>query len=217
MTYIFDICNTLFDSNTTYDFISFFLDKQGREDLKSKYHSIVSKTSLRFWYLLLLSKITGKDLHKQEVIGLLKGVHYDLLYQEALVFFDLVLARRKIGSVFSLLAAAKENGSENVWLISSTIDPVAVAIGRRLEVNVACSTLDYKEGICSGEVSKELSGRKHELLNELKLTGDFTVVTDNFTDYTLASLAVKKYIVIYKSRYRQKWKALDPVFLEVKA
>src|SRR5207249_10482882 len=68
-----DICNTLFDSNTTFDFVRYCINTGRLKCNRLLYHAIFSKISPLFVGMAILQKFTRTDLHKKMAVHLFKN------------------------------------------------------------------------------------------------------------------------------------------------
>lgn len=190
---VFDVCFTLYASNTTFDFITQYHRKSGN---KFKF----------LWCKILLSQPL-KILNKLKLISLRKNFIYtlngepkDKLFNYSTFFVDDFLKSRENDATMKLLLA---NQSESI-LISASLDPVIDAISKKLGVMGYSSQLQYKEGYCTGRLEMDLKGKKHTKImpGELEL-----VVTDNMSDIKLIKNSQHSFIVVRKNN-NNKWLAL---------
>jgi Phosphoserine phosphatase len=206
-----DICNTLYDSNTTFDFVRYCLDT-GRLK-KSLLHKISgARNAPLFWPLLVLQKLTGKDYHKQIAVSLFKGKKVEEVEEWTKSFYDNFLSKKIIPQTNELL---KSFGKEQIVLASSTIEPVARIIASRLGLqNYVATALEVSSGRYTGKILSELSGRKLEALKE-KFMKDgrklAVVISDNFSDKDLMLSSEKKYAVCYNEKQATFWKKIEDI------
>ncbi len=211
MIYIVDICDTLYYSNTTYDFVSFFLRSKNRTRYWL-FHLICSRKSPVFYCLIVVSAISRQDIHKKMVLCLLKGFDRKTLYEGASLFYFGYLKEQEVKPVHKMVRTAMETGIE-ICLVSATIDPVAQVIARELKVNYLSSVLQYTDDICQGYLQKDLTGIKENAVRERYAGKQLIVITDNYSDYTLVLNAHKSFVVIHNKKEEEKWKKLNPILL----
>lgn len=212
MIYVFDICDTLYFSNTTFDFIDFYLKKSGSSFKSFVLGLIRNKYSPLFIVLYLLSKISGKDLPKYFALKLLKGSSTEELENVAKVFYQEYLTERRIFITHEILQEAQSQNFQ-VILLSSTLDPVARVIAENLHVDFESSELEQKDDFFTGRLKSDITGKKHHLLKENSGSAGYTVVTDNFTDYELVKGATNRYVVIHDKKAESHWEPLNPAFI----
>ena len=207
-----DICNTLYDSNTTYDFIKFCVDNHKLPRYaKVAYSGVLSKASPLFWAIAIGEKIVRKDISKTLVVHFFRGckVHEVKAWSEE--FYNEYLKRRVIDPSFSIL---KEYNLEDIVLVSSTLQPIAATIAENLNIsNFLATDLEVKDGRYTGKIINELSGRKLTALKEKFIEGmDLElVISDNFTDLELMHHSRKRVAVCYNKKHEKFWSALPQV------
>lgn len=214
--YVFDICNTLYDSNTTFDFIWFVLEKKKYFVKKLMLGFIAKKQSPLFLILALLQRAAKLDLPKQWALRLLADSSKEELYRLGREFYSTVLENKKVGPTHDLLVKAASSKAR-VLLLSSSIDPVVAAIADGLGVDYESSQLSYTQGIFRGALSRELAGRK---LNSVAPylrdeNTKLTVITDNPADKELVEAADRRYVVIGHERAKARWDYLKPIYIQL--
>ncbi|HDM8144057.1 TPA: haloacid dehalogenase-like hydrolase [Vibrio harveyi] len=196
----FDVCGTLFDSNTTFDFIQYLYDKGyvsfNIAYIRSLPFKVINKLSL---------SICDFDLVKYLSIRLLKGIEKKTLYRWSEEFYDNYLVHRKIERVHTLMNTYKEMNA-HIYFISATIDCVAQIVSNRLGADtVVSSQLQYDNGIATGYLKKDIYGNKHSLF-----THQFDCyVSDNFNDLELLTSS-KDYVIVSKQKDISYWESVLP-------
>ena len=198
---VFDVCDTLYYSNTTFDFIEYHTKHQLIKRLLFKIYT--SKISPLFILGVFYNKIFNCDIIKDFSIKLLEGDSKERLYSSAENFLDQVLKSKKILELHDVLKNSKEQS--RVILLSASIDPVIFAISKKLEVPFFSSELEYDNNLCTGKLKVDLTGEKETKLS----TKDFmqmTVYSDNLSDANLMLKAKSAYAIIHNSSQKQFWK-----------
>ncbi len=211
--YLFDVCNTLFDSNTTFDFIHFHLKKNKSYFRIWSYNLIVKKWSPLFWFLVATNKITRLDLHRRLVVFMLRNTTRVELVNTAELFYKEVLTELRIKKVQDLLHQVKSETLNEVLLVSGSIDPVVQVIADHLGVKYLSSHLAYKHGKVAGFLSKDLIGRKESFVKNYLQNNHVTVITDNYSDRRLLELADERLVVLKNSKSKLAWGDLDATFI----
>lgn len=192
--YIFDICDTLYNSNTTFDFCKWRKNKKYWEFLlwfsSTILGKLINKISITFF-----KKEFSRNLHLKS----LSNINKDELYKEAILFTEIFLNKKKINYTHNILEKLK-NKNKDIYLISASIDPVVEAISKHLNVKFISSELLYIDNICQGSLKKDLLGNKHNL-NFINLS---LVVTDNISDYQLCRMSEQSLIII-NSKNKNFW------------
>lgn len=203
--YVFDICGTIFKSNTTFDFLTFWLTP------RSRYYSFFDKLRKTFIWKVI-NKITRTYLHVDitRIIALrfLKGYSRLQLSEGADMFYESYLMKHLNDNVVDTINVLRINPSCNVLIASATIDVVAEVIASKMQINTWYSSeLCYVDGICQGKLSKDLLGKKNVFIQEIQNQTIDSVYTDDFTDIPLLKEARQKNIVVYP-KTDKKWKKI---------
>ncbi|QIX62522.1 haloacid dehalogenase-like hydrolase [Hymenobacter sp. BT18] len=216
--FVFDVCDTLFYSNTTFDYLEFVLRAQKRGGAQRWLTLLTKRWSPAFVGLAVLQKLRGGDPIKTVALRLLRGIPKAELYRLGQQFVQEYLSTRKIAHTHTLLAGVAGVGTR-VILLSASLDPIVAAIAAELKVEFVSSLLGYDvQGQCTGELVRELGGDKPRALQELlgpnAPVGRLAVATDNFTDHGLVSSAACRYVVVHKPEAKGFWQDLQPEFIE---
>lgn len=208
-----DICNTLFDSNTTFDFVRYCVVQKK----VSFYNRVLYKFFLYrwfpgFWVIVFLEKLSKKDYHKKIVTSLFRNRTVIEVSEWAESFFESYLRSRSISQTNNIL---KQYKSSKIVLISSTLYPIAEVIAKKTGINDFIATsMEIVGSKYTGKILLEVAGQKKELLRD-KFTGDdFTlemVVTDNLTDFNLMASADRKIAVCYDKQQEKFWKKIPGI------
>ncbi|GAA3948337.1 HAD-IB family phosphatase [Chitinophaga oryziterrae] len=190
---VIDICGTLFDSNTTFDFIKWYLHRQNknRDRLFSLMRMLpvkaLNKCSIQFLKL---------DVVRIILIRLLNGLDKVFLKEEAKAFYQEFLLSRKRSEILSIVETLREQGYDLI-LVSATLDFIAEEIAEKLNIRQFFSTtLYYKDGICSGKIKEDLLGRKEIILTSImKQYKEVLTITDNKSDLSLINQSSHSYII----------------------
>ena len=217
--FVFDVCDTLFYSNTTFDFLRFVLAQRGSGNKQAVLKLLSAKWSPLFVGLVAWQKIVGGDPVKAAALRLLAGISRDELYALGRRFVAEFLPGRRIARTHELLAGLAQTRTR-VLLLSASLDPVIAALAETLgSVEFVSSQLEYDaHSNCTGRLHQELTGQKQVALQKL-LTGQdkalrLAVATDNFTDHSLVSQAHVRYVVVHNVAAKQFWQKLNPEFIE---
>jgi phosphoserine phosphatase len=217
--FVFDVCDTLFYSNTTFDFLRFVLAQQGSGGKQKVLKLLSAKWSPLFVGLVAWQKVAGGDPVKAGALRLLAGISREQLYALGRRFVAEFLPARRIARTHELLASLAQTQTR-VVLLSASLDPVIAALAAALgSIDFVSSQLEYDaQGICTGRLHQELTGQKQAALQTL-LTNKgeplrLAVATDNFTDHGLVSQASIRYVVVHNAAAKQFWQGLNPEFIE---
>ncbi|WP_026462936.1 HAD-IB family phosphatase [Adhaeribacter aquaticus] len=215
--YVFDICDTLFYSNTTFDYIKFVLKEKGWVGKERLFHLYTQKKSPFFVALYFLQKMTKVDWPKKLCLGLLKGLSKSELHLFGQSFEKQFLATKMIEETHQMLDRLKGAG-KTIVLLSASIDPVVAAIASKLQVDCRCSELEYDaHNRFTGNLRREMTGQKLVELRQMLSHHDapFAVATDNFSDRSLVEAACQRYVVVYNDRALKFWQGVDAEFIKL--
>ncbi len=217
--FVFDVCDTLFYSNTTFDFLRFVLAQRASGSKQLALKLLSAKWSPLFVGLVAWQKVAGGDPVKAGALRLLTGISRDELYELGRRFVAEFLPARRIARTHELLAELAQT-STRVVLLSASLDPVIAALATALgSIDFVSSRLEYDaQGICTGRLQQELTGQKQAALQTLLASpGEplrLAVATDNFTDHGLVSQAQVRYVVVHDAAAKKFWQGLNPEFIE---
>lgn len=202
--YLFDICGTLYNSNTTFDFLSYLLGEKKTYCLFDRFRS--------FWiwrgFNRLSRKILHKDITRMLALRYLKGYTREELLHAANAFYHEILIPKQNDSIIANLKSFLLNPENEVIIVSATIDVIAEIISQHLLCKKWYSSqLLFENGVCKGKLESDLLGEKL-----YKVFGNFypifeSVYTDDISDLALLELAKNKNIIIY-SKTVNRWKQI---------
>lgn len=211
-----DVCDTLYKSNTTFDFIRFVVTN-GPIFRLIALNLLTKKWSPVFLILVLLGKISGIDYGRKLAIGFFAGIKEDQLAQASEKFFNDFLVSRRNEVVFNLLS--KYRNSNKLILASSSIQPIVQVIARANNFDdFIASKLECKYGRYTGALSLDLTGKKQSFVHEMmdrEGIRELIVITDNKSDKELVSMANESFIAIKKESDKIFWKSVNANFIMV--
>lgn len=204
---VFDLCDTLYYSNTTHDFIDYFLTNKGTRIKKASAQAITGRFSPLKYIGILISVLTGNDLPRRLKLLLLRGYSELELDEMAEGFVRDYLEFRTVIETRSVMEEAFRDRMR-VIIVSASIEPVVRAVARRLSISdYLCSTLAFKNGIFSGRLSNDITGRKLTELKNVEPNSQIElVVSDNTSDLDLLGAARRGLAVVHSKRKREFWK-----------
>lgn len=203
---VFDVCDTLYFSNTTHDFVRFVVSVKQRFQTK---HAILNSRFLPFRYLFIATSVyLGSDPLRTLNVGLLKGYSRKELDKLAREFVATYLNDRKIEAVHATVRRSQAE-RKRIVLCSTSIDPVVAAVAGTLgDVEFISSTLEYVDDICTGRIADDIGTSKLERLRHLGIDGPIEVAySDNFGDLELLSAARHAVAVVHSERKKDFWRA----------
>lgn len=206
--FIVDICGTLFQSNTTFDFLDFWFKKESwyqRMKRLRRYKVIGFANSIFF-------RLFHVDVLRSYAISQLKGYSKTELQKMSNRFYEDYLSTVIHNDVVEIIEEKRKNGYELI-AVSATLDCIADEICQKLNIpKKFSSTLDYdKYGICTGRLKKDWLACKLVNLIEESINPPYDfVITDNYSDVDIIKNSNFSYLIQYANS-RKKWKDVLPL------
>jgi phosphoserine phosphatase len=200
---IVDICDTLYDSNTTFDFLDNYIQSGYYHAFRKIFKTFFGKvTNALFW------RIFRVDIIRTVAFRFIKGHDKTTLLHAADVFYESQLVGKKHEKIFDIIEKYKKQEYE-IIIASATMDIMGEIVAKKNGIQRFFPTmLKYQDGICTGEILLDLLGRKAEVLRKNGITPPFpAVITDNTSDINLIKNAEFSYIVL-NTKNRNKWSRL---------
>ncbi|MGO2323670.1 hypothetical protein [Vibrio casei] len=188
----FDVCGTLFDVNTTFDFILFFHKKKNNH--------------LKILLCLILKGIVGKIINRILKVSLRKmffrtilNESHDDLFNIGSDYVDYILKNNKIEEVFKEFDFFVSKPLEfEVFLISASINPIIDNLSLKLNVKSYSSKLKFINERFSGDFNYDLKGNKNEVLNHKY--NNYIFYSDNIDDLPCSKLVEIYYCILKKNK-----------------
>ncbi|MFN3639955.1 MAG: HAD-IB family phosphatase [Flavobacterium sp.] len=203
---LFDVCGTLYHSNTTYDFMKFFLK---RNDPKRYYRYLLMKSWFLkpFWKLLIFLK-GNNYLNRKIFLSLLKGYNVERVQQEAKYFVENQLNCKKMYELHEKLESHLSQ-NHHVVLLSASIEPVIQAIANHLGIPTFLSTqLGITNETYNGEIVFDMEGKKKASFEKNYQDKKDKLVyfySDNKEDIDLLESVDKPTIICRENTKTQYW------------
>lgn len=212
-TAVFDVCDTMYYSNTTHDFVRFVFNEKPFSFRKFIYKLFNSKLFPLRYLFIIIGIISGWDLLKKINVYLLKGMSFTQLSILAVRFVSEFLYDKQISQIHYLIDKYRKDGLR-VVLCSSSIEPVIRAVAESLGIKYfVCTTLQFEGEIFTGKILEEITSKKLEILEKRELLGKIEyAVSDNLTDLELLSAAKQGIAVVHN---KKKWKAWEKYHFEI--
>ncbi len=202
---IFDLCDTLYDANTTVDFIDHYQSLHQDQAIGRTLRQWSSKTSLRFYLGALAQRLFGLDLARQRIVGALAGEPKSQLAEAAADYARNPLPARANKLLHDRLNAHLASGDQ-VVLLSSSLDLVVAEIAAVLGVAYRASKLGFDGDRCTGRLELDLTGRKAAAVRDLiERAASIWVYTDNRSDRDLVAIADRATIVVPRGKADVRW------------
>lgn len=175
-----DLCGTLYDSNTTFDFLHYFLSgdaayRRFESDSKNNLHRLVNR-------------LMPGDVRRRKAISFLNGYSRQTLLDAASAFLHTIPA---IGDVQRYVDEMGENFDRRI-LLSSSLDFIVEAACRHLGFHDYRATrLGYAGEVCEGRIETDLLGAKQDLIRQEFAGDECVMITDNVEDAACKAVVAK--------------------------
>lgn len=202
---VFDVCDTLFSTNTTTDFLRFYGERTNDRKIQATLKRWSSHRSPVFYFGALACRLLGWDIPRARLIGTMRGHSKADLEAAAAQYASTELARRIVVPVNDRLKEHLQRG-DRIILASSSLDVVIEAIARNLGVEWVASEVGFVDGTCTGRLVNDLTGRKQAAISAL-LPPDASlhVYTDNRSDGALLRMAERCTIILPAGSKGERW------------
>ena len=216
---LFDVCDTLYAENTTAGFLRHLHEGRGSRSYAVRQWLAASRLSPFFYLGAASHRWLHHDLARMWLIRSLRGKTRAVLEQSARTYVQEMLPLRLNPVVHERLKQHKRLG-DRILLVSSSLDIVIAAIAETLGVEWRASTLEFSEGRCTGRLRTDLTGRKQEVVEDLRREVEgrqrLRVYTDNFSDLNLVRKADAPVVIIPAGQgKRARWGGVDAEFIEL--
>lgn len=204
---IFDVCGTLYNSNTTYDFIDFFLKRNSKK--KYLVFRMMKSVFLKPLWKAIIVVSGNNKFNRKFFLSFLKDFDVNKVKNEADLFVENFLDKRKIEQLHQHLHEHLEK-KHHVVLLSASIEPIVEAIAKHLKVNAFFSTrLGIHNEYYNGKLEFDMEGKKKNKFIEQYSTVNEKYVyfySDNKEDIDLLSVVDEPIVISFSSDYENYWK-----------
>lgn len=213
---VFDVCDTLYECNTTVGFIRHYAAAEQNRRIERVLNRWLDRGSPFFYLGAILHRLAGHDIARMRLIASLAGEPRARL---ATVADDYArqslpgLANAAVHKRFDRHRAA----GERVVLVSSSVDLAVEPIAELLGVEYCASTMEFADGVCTGRLTRDLTGKKAAVVRDLAGGQPFrlTVYTDNQSDRELVAMADEATIIIPREAAGYRWAGGACEYLEL--
>ena len=197
---IIDICGTLFESNTTFDFLDYFI-----RSWKFRLFRKISKSIIWRVFNKICRRLGGWDLTRIIALRFLKGYSRQQLTVAAEDFYNTYLVHKIQQPVYVVVEELRRTGYK-LCLVSATLDCIAEVVARKWRIeSYYSSSLRYDNSFCEGCLRTDYLGKKIEYLRRIGIYPPFDVtLTDDFSDMGLLRNS-HKCIVVSKRSKTESW------------
>ena len=209
---VFDVCGTLYDSNTTFDFLDdFFKDSK-------KYNLFRKISSSLFWKIVNYPfyRFFKFDITRNIATYFLKGYTKKELNIATKIFVYGKLEGKIKIDIYDLLKTYKEKGFI-IILMSGSYSPIIDHISTYMDADYFfASQLEIVNDKYTGRYSvDQLFNKKEVLLKNFTNISELVVASDNKTDYELMKIANKGYAIANNKKQILFWKSKKIPYVEI--
>lgn len=203
-TVLIDICGTVFDSNTTFDFLDEFLRQSSYARFRRLSRTVIWRAISKSFALL-----RGTDLTRYIAVRYLRDIPRQQLVEAADRFCESVLRHKVKVRTIETIEQYRRQGYRLV-LASATLDFIAEAVARWLSIDTFFgSELSYTVGgNCRGLIVKDRLGHKLQAVKDCQIALPVAVtITDNLSDIDILRMSDRVWIVAPENM-RRHWLSL---------
>lgn len=211
--FLIDICGTIFNSNTTFDFLKFYFSK------KHWYKILIMIRKIKTLIIInaIFMRLFQIDLLRYWALTHLKGYTKEQLSSMSDIFYKEYLTKRTNKEATEIIERMKRENKELI-LVSATLDCIAFAVSKNM--NIPCvfsSKLAFKNNKCLGRLQHDLLANKPNVLVDNKINPPYWgIITDNYSDMALIKKSQHVFLIQYSNK-KNYWKHLsDKLNIETK-
>ena len=211
--FLIDICGTIFNSNTTFDFLKFYFSK------KHWYKILIMIRKIKILIIInaIFMRLVQIDLLRYWALTHLKGYTKEQLSSMSDIFYKEYLTKRTNKEATEIIERMKRENKELI-LVSATLDCIAFAVSKNM--NIPCvfsSKLAFKNNKCLGRLQHDLLTNKLNVLVDNKINPPYWgIITDNYSDMALIKKSQHVFLIQYSNK-KNYWKHLsDKLNIETK-
>jgi len=204
---VFDLCGTIYDSNTTFD----FLDYHFRNHHNYQRYRKISRLFATRAANKLSTRILNYDFIRKWGVSFFKGISKADLLESFHNFYAEVLSAKEIHITKTLLEQAKI-ANARIVLMSASLDIIVDELASKLDIKESYATqLTLANDRYTGQIAGDLLGTKHRLIKMLN-AGDKKVIfiSDNLSDANVIR-HVNEFYAVSPAKNLEFWKRIKGV------
>jgi len=199
---VFDVCGTLYKSNTTFDFLDYYFEGNR------------SFSVFRYFSQSILGKLVDYPLRKYFNFDIIRTIalmflkgEEEKVVEKSAKYFVLENLESKINHPIVDLLNSYKNQGYVIVLMSGSLDCLIDQVALRFESDAYFSSkLLSINGILQGSLSEDLLFNKRDvLINSYPSIKNLVVVTDNLTDLNLVKFSNEAHVLCHKEKHKQFW------------
>ena len=209
---VFDVCGTLYDSNTTFDFLDDYFKTDKKYQLFRRFSKSLSGKLLNYPFY----RFFKYDIVRVIATGFLKGISEQELQLAMKAFVYEQLDSKIKKNIQSLLAEYKKEGF-HIFLMSGSYSLIVEHVCSYFDADgFVASELEVVNSKCTGKYkTDQLFNKKAILFETYPDITELIVVSDNRTDYELMKAADKGFAVCNKPKQIRFWQSKQLSHVEI--
>ena len=200
---VFDVCDTLYNVNTTFS----FLDNYFSENSKYLFFRKISRLFPVKVLNHFVYKVLKKDIIRSYGTSFLKGKSIREIQRHSKVFVSKDLVSEIKDVTVSMMHKYRDNGYKIVLMSGSYAFIIQEVAAYFSTDSFYASKLNISNGNYTGKYDEDILLDKYELLKkEFEEIDELIVVSDNKSDLTLMQAANKAFAICNKEKDLEFWK-----------
>jgi HAD superfamily phosphoserine phosphatase-like hydrolase len=198
-----DVCGTLYDSNTTFDFLDYYF----KDNKKYIFYRKLTKTFPIKLITYPFYKYLKYDIVRYAMTQFLKNENYLMVDKKAEEFVYNILSSKIKREIIKILEEYR-NKNYKIILMSGSYDFIVKHVSNYFDTDAFfASQLEEKNETYTGFYAFDnLHSKKDVLKNNYAVIDELIVISDNLTDLELFLIANKSFAICNKSKQIKYWK-----------
>ena len=206
---IFDVCNTIVNTNSTNEYINFLIE----HNLWNKLYKNLLKNKYVLILFYFIHKYTHYNIHRKAIFKFFKWIKLDDVEKINYKFLKLYLSKKT--KVMDILTKTKNINETDIFLISASINQPIDLLSEYLWVKSFSTKMTIKNKKYTGWVEHDLLWNKEFIIKKwainLKKYHECNIYTDNTSDFNFIKYlnqssikSLKVYPVIKNNEQKKK-------------
>ncbi|MDB9940944.1 HAD-IB family phosphatase [Candidatus Pelagibacter sp.] len=191
---VFDVCDTIYDVNTTFSFLDHFFENNKKYIFFRKITKFFPIKVFNYFFY----KIFKKDIMRYYGTSFLRGKKIKEIQEYSRQFVTSTLSKKTKGSILAMLKHYKSRGYQIVLMSGSYIFIIEEVAKYFNADYFYASKLNIINNFYTGKYDEDILLSKHKLLkNEFKQIDKLVVVSNNKTDLELMNFADESFAYLF--------------------
>lgn len=199
---VFDVCGTLYNSNTTFDFLDNYFSKNKKYITFRKISNLFIVKALNHY----VYKYMKTDMIKRYATSFLKGESIEDIDAYSRDFVYHYLKPKVKDHIYTMLKSYQNNGYK-IILMSGSYNFIVRNVADYFKVDLFfASSLQKSDKQYKGKYKKDIILNKYQLLTEkFPDINDLVVVSDNKSDLDLMLISSHSFAICNKKKQYKYW------------